>query len=79
MNEIKDAIAIPTQAIIPELGRSIVYLYKSGKAVPVTVTTGLRTDAQIQILDGIHEGDTIITSGTLQLRTGLNVSLDNID
>lgn len=78
MNEITDAIPIPSEAIVPELGRDIVYMYKSGKAVPVTITKGLRTDAMVQVLDGLHVGDTIITSGTLQLRTGINVALTNI-
>lgn len=79
MNEIDDAIAIPTEAIVPELGRDVVYLYRSGKAEPVVVTKGLRTDALMQIVDGLHVGDTIITSGTLQLRTGLNVTLDQVN
>lgn len=76
--EIDDAIVVPTEAIIPELGIDRVYVYKSGKATPVTVTKGLRTDSEVQILDGLHVGDTIITSGTLQLRTGMDVTLDNI-
>ena len=41
--------------------------------------TGIRTEAEVQVLRGLQVGDTIITSGTLQLRTGLPVTLDNID
>ena len=78
MHEIPNAIAIPSEAIVPEMGKSKVYLYKSGKSMPVEVKTGLRTDTQVQIINGLHVGDTIITSGTLQLRTGLNITLDNI-
>ena len=79
MLDISDAIAIPSEAIIPEMGIDKVFLYKSGKAQPFNVTRGLRTDAQVQILDGLHLGDTLIVSGTLQLRTGLDVTLDNIN
>ena len=78
-NEIKDAIAIPSEAIVPEMGKDKVYLYKSGLAQPVEITTGLRTDAEVQVVRGLQMGDTIITSGTLQLRTGLPVTLDHID
>lgn len=78
MHEIPNAIAIPSEAIVPEMGKSKVYLYKNGKSMPVEVKTGLRTDTQVQIINGLHIGDTIITSGTLQLRTGLNIMLDNI-
>lgn len=77
--EIPNAIAIPTEAIVPEMGKDKVYLYKSGKAEPVEVSTGIRTDAEVQIVRGLQIGDTILTSGTLQLRMGLAVTLDNID
>ena len=73
------AIAIPTEAIVPEMGKDKVYLYKSGKAEPVDIITGIRTASEVQVIRGLHMGDTIITSGTLQLRTGLAVKLDNID
>lgn len=77
--EIEDAIAIPSEAIVPEMGKDKIFLYKSGKAQPVEITTGIRTEAEVQVLQGLQAGDTIITSGTLQLRTGLPVTLDNIN
>lgn len=77
--EFDDAITIPSQAIIPEMGIDKVYLYKSGKAQPVTITKGIRNESRAQILEGLSIGDTIITSGTLQLRTGLSVTLDEVN
>lgn len=77
--EIQNAIVIPTESIVPEMGVDKVFLYKSGKSQPVEVQKGLRTDANVQILSGLSIGDTLIISGTLQLRTGLSVKLDNID
>ena len=76
--EIEDALAIPSEAIVPEMGKDKVFLYKAGKAQPVEIKTGLRTESQVQVVDGLQSGDTIIVSGTLQLRTGLPVTLDNI-
>ena len=61
------------------MGKDKIFLYKSGKAQPVEITTGIRTEAEVQVLQGLNIGDTIITSGTLQLRTGLPVTLDNIN
>ena len=78
-DEIPNAIAIPTEAIVPEMGKDKVYLYKSGKAEPGDIITGIRTASEVQVIRGLHVGDTIITSGTLQLRTGLAVTLDNIE
>ena len=77
--EFNDAITIPSQAIVPEMGIDKVYVYKSGKAQPVTIAKGIRNDARVQVLEGLSIGDTIITSGTLQLRTGLSVTLDEVN
>ena len=72
-------ITIPSEAIVPEMGIDKVFLYKAGKAVPVEITKGLRTEAKVQVLKGLNVGDTIITSGTLQLRTGLAVTLQSVE
>jgi hypothetical protein len=77
--KIDDAIVVPTDAIVPEMGVDKLFLYKSGKAQPVDVVVGMRTEKDVQILKGVSLGDTIIVSGTLQLRTGLPVVLDNVD
>ena len=78
-NEIKDAIAIPSEAIVPEMGQNKVFVYRNGLAQPVDVEIGIRTEAEVQILRGLAIGDTILTTGTLQLRTGMPVILDNIN
>lgn len=78
-DEIKDALAVPSEAIVPEMGKDKIFLYKSGKAQPIEITTGIRTEAEVQVLQGLNVGDTIIVSGTLQLRTGLPVTLDDIN
>ena len=76
---IENALVVPSEAIVPEMGVDKLYLYRSGKAQPVTVNVGIRTDKSVQIVDGLKQGDTVIVSGTLQLRMGLPVTLDNID
>lgn len=76
--EIEGAIAVPSEAIVPEMGKDKVFCYRNGKAEPVEVSTGIRTEAWVQVVNGLAAGDTIITSGTLQLRTGLPVVLDEV-
>ncbi len=78
-DEISDAIAIPAEAIVPEMGKDKVFLYRSGKATPVEILSGIRSARNVQVLQGLSFGDTLIVSGTLQLRTGLEVTLDEID
>ena len=70
-----NALAVPSEAIISEMGIDKVFLYKAGKAIPQEITKGLRTDAMVQVLSGLNVGDTVITSGTMQLRTGMRVEL----
>ncbi len=74
-----DAISVPSEAIIPEMGRNIVYIYRNGKAQPAEIETGLRTDSRVQAIAGIHKGDTLITSGVMQLRTGMDVVIEKLN
>lgn len=73
--EIKDAIAIPSEAIVPEMGKNKVFVYRNGKSEPVDVIIGIRTEKEVQIIEGLQIGDTILTSGTLQLRKGSAVKI----
>lgn len=74
--EIPNAISVPSEAIIPEMGENLVYVYRSGKAQPVTIEAGLRTPSRVQALSGVAAGDTLIISGVMQLRSGLEVIID---
>ncbi len=73
-----NALVIPAQAIIPEMGADKVYVYRGGTAQPITIETGQRTDAAVEVLTGLMPGDTLITTGTLQLRQGLPVRIENL-
>ncbi|OFY62399.1 MAG: efflux transporter periplasmic adaptor subunit [Bacteroidetes bacterium RBG_13_42_15] len=78
LSKIENTIAIPTEALIPEMEGEMVYVFRNGKASSVRVQTGLRTESLIQIVDGLKFGDTLITSGILQLRQSLPVVLDTL-
>jgi len=73
------ALMVPSQAIVPELGGQKVFLQRGGKAEQVTVRTGVRTETRIQILSGVQAGDTVITTGLLQLAPGLPVQLTSVE
>lgn len=70
-----DALMVPTQAVIPVLKGQTVFVTRNGAAVSVPVKTGTRTASAIQILEGIAAGDTIITTGLMQLRPGMPVKV----
>jgi membrane fusion protein (multidrug efflux system) len=69
------ALMIPTQAIVPVLKGQTVLVRKNGVVVTVAVKTGIRTPSVIQVTDGLSAGDTVITTGILQLRPGMPVNV----
>lgn len=71
----ENTLAVPSEAIVSEMGIDKVFVCKNGKAEPVEITKGLRTDALVQVLRGLNVGDTVITSGTMQLRKGQAVQV----
>jgi membrane fusion protein (multidrug efflux system) len=72
------ALMVPTQAIIPVLKGQTVFVKKNGVVATVVVKTGIRTSSAVQITTGLSEGDTVLTTGILQLRPGMpvNVTID---
>ncbi len=78
LSQIDNAVAIPTEALIPEMDGEKVFIYKKGKAQSIRVNTGLRTESKIQIITGLKFGDTLITSGIMQLRQNLPILLDTL-
>ncbi|MDQ1088166.1 efflux RND transporter periplasmic adaptor subunit [Siphonobacter sp. SORGH_AS_1065] len=68
LGETPQALMVPSQAIIPGTKEKQVVISRQGKASFQTVETGTRTDTKVQILSGIQAGDTVITTGILQIK-----------
>lgn len=73
------ALVIPSMAMVKEMGRDIVYVYNNGIARQVMIEKGMRTESAVQVIDGLQPGDTLITTGVMQLRDGMSVVLGNIE
>ncbi len=78
LEEIPNAVVIPTEAIIPQINNEIIYICQNGAAKSVPVKTGIRTEREIQISQGLNPDDTLIVSGLLQLADGKNVKITNL-
>lgn len=65
---IKDAIVVPTEAIIPVQNGKKVFISNKGMAKEIMVETATRTDATILVLSGLKAGDTVLTSGVMSLK-----------
>jgi len=79
LDVLPNALMIPSEAVIPEMNSHKIYLCKNGVATEVQVEVGTRTDKDVQIVTGLAPGDTVITTGILQMREGLKVSIANIN
>jgi membrane fusion protein (multidrug efflux system) len=63
LSENKNALLIPSNAIIPQEDSKNIIVARAGKAHFVKVKTGIRQATNVEITEGIQFGDTIITSG----------------
>lgn len=73
------ALLVPSQAIIPTDRDKEVAVIHNGKAHMMKVTIGTRTNEDVEILQGLNEGDTIITTGIMQVKQGMNVSVVKVN
>ena len=72
---IEDALMVPTEAVIPELGGHKIFVSNGGVVESKPVQVGIRTESKVQVVSGLEPNDTIITSGILQIRPGSQVDL----
>ena len=70
-----NAIMIPSQAVMLQGRKKQAILYKDGKADYIEITTGIRDAANVQVVNGLSIGDTLVTSGLLFLRPGAEIKL----
>jgi membrane fusion protein (multidrug efflux system) len=69
----RQSIMIPAFALVPVLRGHKVFIARGGVAEERPVVIGERTDNRVEIAQGLSIGDTVITSGILQLRAGMPV------
>lgn len=70
LNFSDNALLIPTQSVVPVLKGKKVFVSRNGLADEVMIETGERTEDQVQVLSGLTAGDTVLTTGILQVRKG---------
>lgn len=66
-------LLVPEQAIVPDTKTPFVFVVQDGKAMRVPVKTGTRRNAQVEIVEGLKEGDEVVTAGQMKLRDGAPV------
>ncbi len=74
-----NGLMVPSQAILPQARGKKVVLFQNGLASFVDVQTGLRDSALVQVISGVKEGDTVITTGLMSLKPQAKVSITKIN
>ena len=78
LNSSADALAVSSQALIPSPGGYSVFVVRNNKAEALAVQIGQRSTGSVEIIEGLHPGDTVITSNLLRLSPGTPVSFVSI-
>ena len=69
------ALLVPSEAVVPELKGKKLWLVRNGKAVGTPIQTGVRTETKVQVIEGLHAGDSVIVSGVMGIRNDMQVSV----
>jgi membrane fusion protein (multidrug efflux system) len=75
LEDIEDALMVPTNSLVPEMRQQKVWKVENGKLTSKVVEVGIRTDSKVQVSGGVAEGDTILVTGILQAREGSPVNV----
>jgi len=75
LETVERGLLVPAEALIPIQNGKKLFIKKNGLAKEVLVETGARTDADVLVVKGINEGDTVLTSGVMSLRDGSPVNV----
>lgn len=73
LKESRGSVMVPTSALIPQSAGFRAFVLKNGKATPVALKTGYRDENNVQVLEGLVAGDTLLTTNMLMLRPDVAV------
>jgi HlyD family secretion protein len=68
IDDVKDVLAVPVQAVFSKGGRHYVFQRRGGDVNPVPVQLGAASDEFVEIVDGIGEGDRVLLAVSEDLK-----------
>lgn len=71
-------LMVPSESIEPQLSGEEVYVVKSGKVEKRSVITGKRNEKYVQVIEGLNPGDTVLVTGLLSAKVGIEVEIKNV-
>ncbi len=70
----RDVLSVPKDALVQARGGWSVFVADEGKAQPRTVQIGVALGDRFEVLDGLAEGDIVVTRGNERLRPGQDIA-----
>lgn len=71
----ENVLIVPRLAVVEKDGQTSVFIFKGGQALERKVTTGLKTTEEVEIKEGLKEGDKVITSNISKLKNKTKVKI----
>jgi membrane fusion protein, multidrug efflux system len=68
------AVLVPEEAIVPEQGRTFVFVVSNGVAKRRVVTTGRRMPGEVEVATGLSENERVVIAGSQKVRDGTPVT-----
>lgn len=75
LKNIKNAILVPTEAVIPIQNGKVVYIATNGKAKEMKIETLTRTAKDVVVTSGIKAGDTLVVSGVMAIKNDSDIQI----
>jgi membrane fusion protein (multidrug efflux system) len=72
--DVAPALMVPEAAIVPEQGRTYVFVVDGKTAQRREVQLGRRKPGEVEILSGVQEGERVVVDGTQKLTDGAQVN-----
>lgn len=69
-----NALLIPSQSVIPTNRNKVAAVIRGGKAEMVPIVLGTRTADKVEVIQGLAAGDTVLTTGIMQVKPGMQVN-----
>ncbi len=79
LETVAEALTVPSTALVPGLAETVVFVEKDGVAEQRTVRMGMRTQAAVEVLEGVAAGERVIVSGLQQVSDGSQVEARIVD
>jgi multidrug efflux pump subunit AcrA (membrane-fusion protein) len=75
---IPDALLVPAAALIsaPDGAPAVMVVGPDNHAHQKSVKVGIRQDDEVQVLDGLHEGDKVVSAGAYGLPDGSKITIE---